>query len=111
MGAIVTALVVHRRVRSFDATNRDSRHSPRTPRFRQCASMLVFDIPLSPPDRIWPVSVPNGESRQFPARHEAVAYAAKVAARLDGTSGGAYLSIEGEDGKWRLFTPDLKAPL
>lgn len=72
--------------------------------------MLVFDIPINPPDHTWAVSH-NGERRQFSARHEAVVYSAKLAARLDRTDGGAYLSIEGEDGKWRLFTPDLKAPL
>jgi len=100
---------VHGRVRDFDARNVDSGHSRTT--LYKFASMRVFDIPLAPPDHTWAVSIPNGERRQFGARHEAVVYAAKVAAQIDTMSGGAYLSIEGEDGKWRLFTPDLKAPL
>ncbi|UPG88277.1 DUF2188 domain-containing protein [Luteibacter aegosomaticola] len=73
--------------------------------------MLVFDIPLHPPDDTWHVSHPNGSCLTFGARHAAVTFAAKLAARFDGTKGGAYLSIEGEDGKWRLFTPELKAPV
>ncbi|WP_198148890.1 DUF2188 domain-containing protein [Luteibacter yeojuensis] len=73
--------------------------------------MLVFDIPLHPPHQTWHIATPGGSHRTFEARHDAVAFAAKLAARLDGAAGRAYLSIEGEDGKWRLFTPDLKAPL
>jgi hypothetical protein len=73
--------------------------------------MLVFDIPLHPPGDTWHVSQPDGRSHSFDGRHAAVSFAAKLAARLDSTEGGAYLSIEGEDGKWRLFTPELKAPI
>lgn len=73
--------------------------------------MFVFDIPLHPPGDIWHIAQPDGRCHAFDARHAAVAFAAKLAARLDRTDGGAYLSIEGEDGKWRLFTPELKAPV
>ncbi|MGY3230889.1 hypothetical protein ACVWWJ_002373 [Luteibacter sp. HA06] len=74
--------------------------------------MLVFDIPFHPPDdENWTVDLPCGEQRAFDARHDAVRFAAREAARLKSTEGlETYLSLEGEDGKWRLFGPDLKAP-
>jgi hypothetical protein len=73
--------------------------------------MVVFDIPLHPPDNLWRVACPDGESCTFSSRHQAVACAAKLAARLRNAHGEAYLSLEGEDGRWRLFTPELKAPM
>lgn len=74
--------------------------------------MVVFDIPLDPPeDGTWPVILPSGESRAFAVRHEAFQFAAKEAARLAARDGREVLiNLEGEDGKWRLFGPDLKAP-
>ncbi|MDQ7995237.1 MAG: hypothetical protein AAGC76_05215 [Luteibacter sp.] len=73
--------------------------------------MRVFDIPLHPPGDTWRVSQLDGWHHSFDGRPGAVSFAEKLAARLESTDGGAYLSIEGEDGKWRLFTPALKAPV
>jgi len=74
--------------------------------------LLVFDIPFRVSDNeTWTIALPTGEQHAFPTRHDAVKFAARQAARL--TSPGsrqAYLSIEGEDGVWRLFGADLKAP-
>jgi hypothetical protein len=72
--------------------------------------MLVFDIPFQPPDGTWRIETPSGHGQSFQGRHQAVQFAAREAARLALSTGGAYLSIEGEDGRWRLFGPDLKAP-
>lgn len=73
--------------------------------------MLVFDIPFHPPHDIWTISLPSGACRAFAERHDAVRFAAREASQLTSREGKqVYLSIEGEDGKWRLFGPDLKAP-
>ena len=74
--------------------------------------MLVFDIPLHAPEqKTWTIALPCGERHEFDARHDAVKFAAREAARLKSVQGlETYLSLEGEDGKWRLFGPDLKAP-
>jgi hypothetical protein len=74
--------------------------------------MFVFDIPFRPQqDETWAVTHPAGSCHRFCARHDAVRFAAKEAARLAGLEGKkVLLSIEGEDGRWRLFGPDLKAP-
>lgn len=74
--------------------------------------MLVIDIPFcARDDRAWSIALPSGEQHMFPTRHDAVRFAARQAARYTSKDGGrAYLSIEGEDGVWRLFGSDLKAP-
>jgi hypothetical protein len=73
--------------------------------------MLVFDIPLHAPDGgDWVVALQSGETRTFPSRSEAVKFAAKEVMRASAAGIQAYLSIQGDDGKWRLFGPDLKAP-
>lgn len=74
--------------------------------------MLVFDIPFRPPHNdAWMIALPTGEQHVFPTRHDAVKFAARQAARFTSCDGArAYLSIEGEDGVWRLFGADLKAP-
>lgn len=74
--------------------------------------LLVFDIPFhAPHGEAWTIALPCGEQHIFPTRHDAVRFAARQATRLTSLDGShAYLSIEGEDGVWRLFGSDLKAP-
>jgi hypothetical protein len=74
--------------------------------------LLVFDIPFRVPDNeAWTVTLPFGERHAFPTRHDAVKFAARQAARFTSVDGSqAFLSLEGEDGVWRLFGADLKAP-
>ena len=72
--------------------------------------MIVFDIPLLPAHDAWNVDLPSG-SRRFFTRHEALQFAAAEASRLTRSGQCAFLSIEGSDGRWRLFGPDLKAPV
>jgi len=73
---------------------------------------FVFDIPFrASHDEGWTIALPSGEKHLFPSRHEAVRFAAGQATRLPTCDGArACLSIEGEDGVWRLFGSDLKAP-
>jgi hypothetical protein len=74
--------------------------------------MLVFDIPFHPrQDATWAVVHPSGGDHTFAARHDALRFAVGEASRLSRLNGNrVVLSIEGEDGHWRLFGPDLKAP-
>jgi hypothetical protein len=73
---------------------------------------FVFDIPFQATlCASWTIALPSGEEHVFPTRHDAVRFAARQATRLTSLGGNrAYLSIEGEDGVWRLFGADLKAP-
>jgi len=72
---------------------------------------FVFDIPFRVPDNVWTIALPSGEQQTFPTRHDAVRFAARQASRFTAVDGSrVYLSIEGEDGVWRLFGADLKAP-
>lgn len=73
---------------------------------------FFFDIPFhAQHNEVWSIALPSGEKHPFPTRHEAVRFAAGQAARLPTNNGTkACLSIEGEDGVWRLFGSDLKAP-
>jgi hypothetical protein len=74
--------------------------------------LLVIDIPFRPLDRIWTIQLPTGEQQRFSSRQEAVRFAARQASQFASNGGRpAYLSIEGEDGVWRLFGHDLKAPV
>jgi hypothetical protein len=74
--------------------------------------MLVFDNPFcSSESETWTISLPCGERHAFGVRQDAVRFAAREASRLKSMKGlDTYLSLEGEDGKWRLLGPDLKAP-
>ena len=73
--------------------------------------LFRFDIPLhAAQDEAWTIALPCGDRHVFPTRHDAVRFAARQAAQLTSCNGTrAYLSIEGEDGVWRLFGADLKA--
>lgn len=75
--------------------------------------MLIFDIPYhAQNDGTWAVDKPGGARRAFHSRHDAVRFAAKEASGMSGRRNEtALLSIEGDDGRWRLFGPDLKAPV
>jgi hypothetical protein len=74
--------------------------------------MFVFDIPFRAPHaKAWTIDLPSGEHHVFQTRHDAVRFAARQASRFASSEGSrAYISIEGEDGVWRLFGADLKAP-
>lgn len=75
--------------------------------------MLIIDVPYpAQADGTWGVDQPSGAIYGFANRMDAVRHAAKTAATLSSGHGGpVLLNIEGEDGDWRLFGPDLKAPM
>lgn len=73
--------------------------------------MVLFDIPLLPVmDDVWLVYYEGGEF-SFPSRIAAITFAAERARDAARLGSVALLNIEGEDGRWRVFRPDLKAPI
>lgn len=71
--------------------------------------MELFHIPYEA-DRShgWTIPVPGDGEKRFTSRKPALAYATSLA--RDEPEGGErrFLCVEGGDGQWRLFSPDLK---
>ncbi len=56
----------------------------------------------------WKISLPGDGCRQFSSREAALAFALQLAQESQSTTAQpSYLCVEGGDGKWRFFTPDL----
>lgn len=70
--------------------------------------MELFHIPFKP-DGLhgWTIPIPGDGEKQFASRKAALAYAAKLARSEPAGGERRYLCVEGGDGQWRLFTPDL----
>lgn len=74
--------------------------------------MQLIEIPFRP-DKLhgWEIPVPGEHSRHFASREEALAFALSLARqRRANRVEPSYLCVEGGDGQWRLFTPDLTPP-
>jgi hypothetical protein len=72
--------------------------------------MLLFDIAFAPNQtRCWDVHVPGDGQQSFASREAAIKYAMEQARNrtLQGST-DAFISIEGADGKWRIFDADFK---
>jgi hypothetical protein len=73
--------------------------------------VLIYDVPFAPTDAaLWQVSSKQSGERRFETREHALAYATRAiqaAARTE--PGGAFVNIEGADGTWRLFDPELRS--
>ncbi|MEP7184784.1 MAG: hypothetical protein ABI767_03005 [Rhodanobacter sp.] len=71
--------------------------------------MALIEIPYdSEGTDGWKIPIPGDGCRQFCSRDAAMAFALKLAKEeLLTTAQPSYLCVEGGDGKWRLFTPDL----
>ncbi len=71
--------------------------------------MGLIEIPFdSEGSNGWTIPIPGDGCRQFCSRDAALAFALKLAKEERLTRAqGSYLCVEGGDGKWRLFTPDL----
>lgn len=71
---------------------------------------LLLDVPFHPgPDGF---TVLLGEDRHdFSTRLKAMKFAMDLARTHVLRGGAAFVSVEGADGQWRLFKPDLSAPL
>jgi hypothetical protein len=77
------------------------------------AFMIILDVPFEPTtDTLWQVAVSDGRLRQFASRESALVFALSEARSRGGQErGGSFVNIEGADGKWRLFDPELKSVL
>lgn len=71
--------------------------------------MALIEIPYhSEGTDGWKIPMPGDGCCQFCSREAALAFALKVAKEDQSTTAQlSYLCVEGGDGKWRLFTPDL----
>jgi hypothetical protein len=68
--------------------------------------MVMLDIPFSPDKTThWVIRVPNIGLQTFPSRDAALKFAMDFAKRQ---SALVYISVEGADGRWRLFDADLQ---
>jgi hypothetical protein len=57
----------------------------------------------------WSLTLPDGQARSFPDRKAALVFALEQARHVTFvTRQPAYICVEGPDGRWRLFDPDLK---
>lgn len=71
--------------------------------------MNLIEIPFAPDVRHgWTIPIPGDGEKQFATREQALAFA-QTLAKGDTTQSGqnSCLCVEGADGRWRLFTPDL----
>ena len=70
--------------------------------------MALFEIPYEPEDGDgWKVPIPGDGCRQFASREGALTFARSLAKQRELIDQDNYLCVEGGDGIWRLFTPDL----
>lgn len=73
--------------------------------------MVLFDIPLLPNDEGYWTLLHEGRICSFSVRVRAIGFATDRARESVQCGQVAFVNIEGEDGKWRIFRTDLKAPL
>lgn len=71
--------------------------------------MIFYEIPYESENLdCWHVDGLVGERREFDTRVAALAYAMQSArARVDASGGDACIAIQGADGNWRRFDPDM----
>jgi hypothetical protein len=66
--------------------------------------MIIFDIPYAPSHHgEWPVRVSNDGYPKFKSRQNALRFAVSSAIRAQQQGDETVISIEGVDGKWRMF--------
>jgi Uncharacterized protein conserved in bacteria (DUF2188) len=71
--------------------------------------MELIEIPYNPDEaHNWKIPIPGDGCQKFSTREEAMAFALQLAKKIVSKSAEpSYLCVEGGDGQWRLFTPDL----
>jgi Uncharacterized protein conserved in bacteria (DUF2188) len=69
----------------------------------------LFEIPFCPEsEHGWTIPIPGDGEKQFRSRDDALAFALQLAKQQRYAEGKeSFLCVEGADGQWRLFTPDL----
>jgi hypothetical protein len=66
--------------------------------------MIIFDIPYAPSHHgEWPVRVSNDGHPEFKSRHDALRFAVCSALEAQQRGEETLISLEGVDGKWRMF--------
>lgn len=71
--------------------------------------MVIYEIPYEPAGSAdWHVDISTDGRRNFDSRQAALAFARESAKAREVTSGvTACISIQGGDGRWRTFDPQL----
>ena len=74
------------------------------------APMVIYEIPFEPADSAdWHVDISTDGRRNFDSRQAALAFARESAKAREVKSGvTACISIQGGDGRWRTFDPQLE---
>jgi hypothetical protein len=74
------------------------------------APMVIYEIPFEPADSAdWHVDISTDGRRNFDSRQAALAFARESANAREMKSGvTACISIQGGDGRWRTFDPQLE---
>jgi len=66
--------------------------------------MIFFDIPYSPAHKgAWSVDVSNDGHPEFKSRHDALRFAVNSALNAQHWGEATLITVEGIDGKWRMF--------
>lgn len=74
--------------------------------------MITYDIPFSSlPSGPWGVCFSDSKLRLFDSRVAALAFAMRDAERKRREGLVVMVSVEGADGRWRAFDPDMKPPV
>ena len=71
--------------------------------------MIIFDIPYAPSRQgEWSVEVSNEGHSEFKSRKDALRFAVRSAVRAQQQGDDTRITIEGGDGRWRLFDHHAK---
>jgi hypothetical protein len=72
--------------------------------------MVIYEIPFEPAGSAdWHVDISTDGRRNFDSRQAAVAFACESAKAREAARGvAACISIQGGDGRWRTFDPQLE---
>lgn len=72
--------------------------------------MEMIEVPYSAEGtQGWTIPIPGDGERQFASRGDALEFALMLVKKHPtNTAEQDYLCVEGGDGRWRLFTADLK---
>ncbi len=73
--------------------------------------MITYDIPFACfPSGQWSASFTGGKLQLFDTRLSAITFAVRDSNRKRLAGFEAVISVEGADGRWRAFDPDMKPP-
>jgi len=70
--------------------------------------MIIFDIPYSPVHGAWPVYASNGAHPEFKTRRDALRFAVGAALKAQQSGDVTLITVEGVDGRRRMFDHEIK---